>query len=94
MSKVLLLWQVGLIANVKLHFFPTPTHLRMYCIDTGAIAFMFNGGSSCGPTIHLIDTKPITNPFLKYVFYPRLTATKYAQNIALWHPGFIYAVHP
>ncbi len=31
--------------------------LRMYCIDTGAIAFMFNGGSSCGSTIHPIDTK-------------------------------------
>ena len=25
--------------------------LRMYCIDTGAIAFMFHGGSSCGSTI-------------------------------------------
>ncbi len=31
--------------------------LRMYCIDTGAIAFMFNGGSYCGSTIHPIDTK-------------------------------------
>ncbi len=29
----------------------------MYCIDTEAIAFMFNGGSSCGSTIHPIDTK-------------------------------------
>ena len=24
----------------------------MHCIDTGAIAFMFNGGSSCASTIH------------------------------------------
>ncbi len=31
--------------------------LRMYCIDTGAIAFMFNGGSSRDSTIHRIDTK-------------------------------------
>ena len=31
--------------------------LRMYCIDTEAIAFMFNEGSSCGSTIHPIDTK-------------------------------------
>ncbi len=31
--------------------------LRKYCIDTGAIAFMFNGGSSCGSTIHPIDTR-------------------------------------
>ncbi len=44
----------------------------MYCIDTGAIAFMFNGGSSCCSTIH----------------------PKYAQNMAFWHPGSIYAVHP
>ncbi len=29
----------------------------MYCIDTGAIAFMFNGGSSCALTIHPIDTE-------------------------------------
>ena len=29
----------------------------MYCIDIGAMAFMFNGGSSCGSTIHPIDTK-------------------------------------
>ncbi len=29
----------------------------MYCIDTRAIAFMFNGGSSCGSTTHPIDTK-------------------------------------
>ncbi len=29
----------------------------MYCIDTGDIAFMFNEGSSCGSTIHPIDTK-------------------------------------
>ncbi len=27
------------------------------CIDTGAIAFMFNGGSSCASTIHPIDTR-------------------------------------
>ncbi len=37
----------------------------MYCIDTGAIdtgaiAFMFNGGSSCASTIHPIDTKICT----------------------------------
>ncbi len=31
--------------------------LRMYSIDTGAIAFMLNGGSSCGSTVHPIDTK-------------------------------------
>ncbi len=31
--------------------------LRMYCIDTGAIAFMFSGGSSCASTIHPIDFK-------------------------------------
>ncbi len=29
----------------------------MYCIDTEVIAFMFSGGSSCGSTIHPIDTK-------------------------------------
>ena len=29
----------------------------MYCIDNGAIAFMFSGGSSYGLTIHPIDTK-------------------------------------
>ncbi len=29
----------------------------MYCIDTEAIAFMFNGGSSCASTIRLIDTR-------------------------------------
>ncbi len=26
--------------------------LRMYCIDTGAIAFMFNGGSFCTSTMN------------------------------------------
>ena len=41
--------------------------LRMYCIDTGAIAFMFNGGSFCGLTIHPIDTK-ICMVYLYVVF--------------------------
>ncbi len=31
--------------------------LRMYCIDTEAIVFMFNGGSSHGLTIHPIFTR-------------------------------------
>ncbi len=31
--------------------------LRMYCIDTGAIPFMFDGGSSCASTIHPIDPR-------------------------------------
>ncbi len=31
--------------------------LRMYCIDTGAIAFTFNGGSSCASTIRPIDLR-------------------------------------
>ena len=31
--------------------------LRMYCMDTGAIVFMFDGGSSYGPATHPIDTK-------------------------------------
>ncbi len=37
------------------HFYTSKaclTSLRMYCIDTEAIAFMFNGGSSCASTIH------------------------------------------
>ncbi len=29
-------------------------HLRMYCIDTEALVFMFNGGSPYGFTIHPI----------------------------------------
>ena len=44
----------------KIPILPDPVGvdpLRMYCIDTRAIAFMFNGGSSCGSTIHPIDTK-------------------------------------
>ncbi len=31
--------------------------LRMYCIDTEALVFMFNGGSSYGSTIHPIFTR-------------------------------------
>ncbi len=30
--------------------------LRMYCIDTEALVFMFNGGTSYGFTIHTIFT--------------------------------------
>ncbi len=31
--------------------------LRMYCIDTEALVFMFNGGSPYGFTIHPIFTR-------------------------------------
>ncbi len=33
------------------------THLRMYCIDTEALVFMFNGGSPYSFTIHPIFTR-------------------------------------
>ncbi len=36
---------------------PFPTNLRMYCIDTEALVFMFNGGSPYGLTIHPIFTR-------------------------------------
>ncbi len=43
--------------------------LRMYCTDTGAIAFMFNGGSPCGSTILIIPFGPIDEEevFLRWV---------------------------
>ncbi len=42
----------------------------MYCIDTEVIAFMFNGGSSCGSSIHPIDTK-IGRVYLCYNGYEK-----------------------
>ncbi len=39
--------------------------LRMYCIDTETIAFMFNGGSSCGSIVHPIWTNHIN--YEKYI---------------------------
>ncbi len=33
------------------------SQLRMYCIDTEALVFMFNGGSPYGFTIHPIFTR-------------------------------------
>ena len=57
-----------------------PKVLRMYCIDTGAIAFMFNGGSSCGSTIHPVDTKLCTEHcFLAPWVYLCSTSLNYAQ---------------
>ena len=40
--------------------------LRMYCIDTGSIAFMFNRDGSCGSTFHSIDTKRVIVLFPGY----------------------------
>ena len=43
--------------------------LRMYCTDTRAMAFMFNGDSSCISTIHPIDNNHINNEIcIEYCF--------------------------
>ncbi len=39
-------------------------YLRMYCIDTKALVFMFNGGSSYGFTIHPIFTRICMLPYV------------------------------
>ncbi len=59
--------------------------LRMYCIDTEALVFMFNGGSPYGFTIHSIFTR-----ICMLGWY----TLKSMWIMAFWHPGPIYAVHP
>ncbi len=55
----------------------------MYCIDTEALVFMFNGGSPYGFTIHPIFTRICGTPALsmQYIikeFYSRLEGVKTA----------------
>ncbi len=48
--------------------------LRMYCIDTEALVFMFNGGSPCSFSIHPIFTQKVLCHWI----------------IVIWHPSAIY----
>ena len=56
-------WVRGCREFLQLQIFPASEillvckHLRMYCIDTEALVFMFNEGSSYGFTIHPIFTR-------------------------------------
>ena len=84
------------------------TDLRMYCIDTEAIAFIFTGGSSYSFTIHLDPIFTSTSIQLSYKQWTYLQCTaiwhragyspsqimKGASIMASWHPRPIYAVHP
>ncbi len=56
----------------------TNASLRMYCIDTEALVFMFNGGSPNGFTIHLDGHK-----------VPLLVYTNHINNKKLVHHGFL-----
>ncbi len=63
--------------------------LRMDCIDTGAIAFMFNGGSSCASTIHPIDTS-----FEKrYKVFDGLDGVKGPQRAFMTHMNHEMQMH-
>ncbi len=57
--------------------------LRMYCIDTEALVFMFNGGSSDGFTINPIFTRIciFKGPLLVYIYH--------INNEKYMHHGFL-----
>ncbi len=72
--------------------------LRMYCIDTEALVFMFNGGSLYGFTIHPILTQSCFSSFEKQyqVFngldglqVPLLVCTNHINNEKHVHHGFL-----
>ncbi len=56
--------------------------LRMYCIDTEALVFMFNGGSPYGFTIHPING-------LDGLKVPLLVYTNHINNKKHVHHGFL-----
>ena len=68
------------LPSVKVWTFD-PMMLRMYCIDTKALVFMFNGGSPYGFTIHPIFTNHINNE--KHVHHAFLTPRPYLCSTSL-----------
>ncbi len=58
----------------------------MYCIDTEALVFVFNGGSSYGFTNHPIFTRIC---MLDGLMGPLLVYTNHINNTKYMHHGFL-----